>query len=149
MVLLLFNTRVLLLILHIYYRNFLHVVLLSLSSGRSCSIVQRHMVVFECKHGEKERGGLGHFLLLSPVRGNISCLRQERSPSPHIIAPGEGPFNFIVGEEATPRFAPAEDQTPSDQHDPQLCSHGNQTLPPGHTFCRDAKLRRIPIRDNI
>ncbi|KAI4799037.1 hypothetical protein KUCAC02_019284 [Chaenocephalus aceratus] len=111
--------------------------------------VRRHVVVFECKHGEKERGGLGHFLLLSPARGNISWLRQERSPSPHIIAPGEGPFNFIVGEEATPRFAPAEDQTPSDQHDPQLCSHGNQTLPPGHTFCRDAKLRRIPSRDNI
>ncbi len=74
---------------------------------------------------------------------------QQRSPSPQIIAPGDGPFNFIVAEEATPRFATAKgSNTPSDQRDPQFCSHGNQTLPPGHALCRDAKLKRIPSRDD-
>lgn len=37
---------------------------------------------------------------------------QERSPSPQIITRGDGPFNFIVAEGATPRFSTAKDQTP-------------------------------------
>lgn len=86
--------------------------------------------------------------LYSRLRGRSGGSdRQQKSSSPQIIALVDGRFNFIVREEATPRLATAKDQkNPSDQHDPQFCSHGNQTLPPGHTFCRDAKLKRIPSR---
>lgn len=36
---------------------------------------------------------------------------------------------------------PEGSNTPSDLHDPHFCSHGNQSQPPGHTFCRDPKLK--------
>lgn len=78
------------------------------------------------KMKKRRKRGCEHFLLLIP----LSCLlcvleperkispirtgsRQERSPSPQIINTRRWSFlNFIVAEEATPRFASAEDQTP-------------------------------------
>lgn len=131
-----------------------------------CSVCTSYEYIWlqpeERKKGERELRALSPPPSISPATGALrgrSCgsIRTGCGAWKGEAPPRRSSYKTMVlltsllqkEKKRRPALPRLKDQTPSsDRHDPQFCSHGNQTLPPGHTFCRDAKLKHIPSRDN-